>query len=596
MTSRSEPTEPLNGGDPDGQYAGVPAGEGDLQEMAGDTYCANCGTELPEGARFCPSCGAARGAALGPTVIDEPAQPPAPPPVDEPAPPPATPRVEEPVDEASPTRVDEPPRAPKPPRIDESPQSPVQPRIDRSPPSPVQSPVEVPPASRAGEPREDAPPPRSEPAPDRAAQSGDAAEFARRLKGQARRPAVAVALGGGALAALVTLAFGLVFAVAFPDEDTLIGVLGADANLVTETLRQSVSFLQISFDGLAFGDAEIDLHGRTAPLLLLLVPVGACALAAKLLTPRTHGSNLTARLISAAGIALAFAILMLIAALLSGDADPSLPGTFFAALLWGALGALAGSALALRGEGAGLPAGSRPAVPPAAQRAVQAAVSSLRALLILLVVTGVLGTAAWVTFALTNDGGDDQRARATVEVALFAADHSVHFAELGAFVGFEPAREELEEVALPAPTEDPDEITGSDGHRIFAYRDALPAYLFVPAVILLIALPLLLALYAGFAVAGRVGATGAPLTAAAWGAVVGPVWAVTMAILDVLATKSLEVEALGRSEELALFGSADGAGAFLFFLLVGGVLGALGGLLAGSTAADTGAAGGRSAG
>ena len=143
----------------------------------------------------------------------------------------------------------------------------------------------------------------------------------------------------------------------------------------------------------------------------------------------------------------------------------------------------------------------------------------------------------------------------------------------------------------PAPTSESDEVDADDGHRIFAYRDALPAYLFVPGVIVLIALPLLLALYAGFAAAGAAGAIGSPSRSAAWGALVGPVWAILMVILDVLATKSLEQEALGRSQQLNLFGSADGGSTFLLFLLIGAVLGALGGLLAGSSGSGGAATG-----
>ncbi len=103
---------------------------------------------------------------------------------------------------------------------------------------------------------------------------------------------------------------------------------------------------------------------------------------------------------------------------------------------------------------------------------------------------------------------------------------------------------------------------------------------------MLIALPLLLALYAGFIAAGAAGATRPPSRSAAWGALVGPAWAILMVILDALATKSLEQEVLGRSQVLNLFGSADGGSTFLSFLLIGAVLGALGGLLAGTAGSN----------
>jgi len=394
------------------------------------------------------------------------------------------------------------------------------------------------------------------------------------------------------------LIFGLLVALIFPDEDSLIGVLGTDANVVTETLRQAVSFLQVPFDGLSFPNASgpgVELRGRAAPLLFLAVPIGACAVAAALVSPRLRGSAPRSRLAAYGGLAFAFAVLMLIAALACGDADPSAAGTFFLALLWGGLGALVGVGVSLRREGTPFPLPrERVEVPPALRPLGRVVVATLRPLGVLLAITAVLGTLAWVAYALIDEDTEEHRARDTVEVALYGVDHAVHFAELGAFVSFEPSPEELEQPALPAPTSDADEVDPDDGHRIFAYRDAVPAYLFVPGVIVLIALPLLLALYGGFVAAGAAGAAGAsisPGVAAAWGAVVGPVWAIVMTILDTLATKSIEFEALGRSEEVAIFGSADGGGVFLFFLLIGGVLGALGGMLAGSGGSSAAAAG-----
>ncbi len=590
--------------------------------MAGDTYCANCGSELPEGARFCPGCGAARGTALGPTVIEQPDE----------APDPATSETvldETGLDQTDSSAADAPSATREPdtrpsvaapaqeldhePRERGQPTSTPPPRedaADRTPgPAPASPQSRAPGGRRGSSPQSSAPggpgqpPPQAGPASGspRPGGLGDAAELARRLGAQARRPAVAVPLAGGALAALVTAAFGLVMAVAFPDADSLLGALGTDANVVTETLRHSVSFLQVPFDSLSFpdtADAGVDLHGRTAPLLLLAVPIGACALAAALLlVPRTRGKAMPARAGSCAGMVVAFATLMLIEALFSGDAKPSLPGTFFGALLWGGVGVCAGAALALRRETpSAAPDPSRPELPPLAGLIGRAAAASLRPLGVLLLITGLLGTAAWVTHSLVSYEDEENRARATVETALFAADHAVHFAELGAFVPFEPAQEDFEEAALPAPTDESDEITGDESYRIFAYRDALPAYQFVPGVILLIALPLLLALYAGFSVAGVVGTSRSPGLSAAWGAVVGPFWALAMLILDQLATKSLKIEALGRSEQISVFGSADGAGALLYFLLVGGVLGALGGLLAASTNSEAGIGGARPSG
>ena len=98
----------------------------------------------------------------------------------------------------------------------------------------------------------------------------------------------------------------------------------------------------------------------------------------------------------------------------------------------------------------------------------------------------------------------------------------------------------------------------------------MPAYVFLPALVLLIGLLILAALYAGFAAARAVGAATPPL-GAAWGAVTGPAWAIAMSILTSLAG--------------GLFhGDADGGSVFGLFLLLGAVLGAGGGVLAVSDA------------
>ena len=98
----------------------------------------------------------------------------------------------------------------------------------------------------------------------------------------------------------------------------------------------------------------------------------------------------------------------------------------------------------------------------------------------------------------------------------------------------------------------------------------MPAYVFLPALVLLIGLLVLAALYAGFAAARAVGAATPPL-GAAWGAVTGPAWAIAMSILTSLAG--------------GLFhGDADGGSVFGLFLLLGAVLGAGGGVLAVSDA------------
>jgi hypothetical protein len=88
----------------------------------------------------------------------------------------------------------------------------------------------------------------------------------------------------------------------------------------------------------------------------------------------------------------------------------------------------------------------------------------------------------------------------------------------------------------------------------------------LPALIVLMALLGLGAIYAGFAAARATGAQTLALSAA-WGALTGPTWAIGMAILTALAG--------------GLFhGDADGGSVFGVFLLGGAALGAVGGALA----------------
>ena len=94
----------------------------------------------------------------------------------------------------------------------------------------------------------------------------------------------------------------------------------------------------------------------------------------------------------------------------------------------------------------------------------------------------------------------------------------------------------------------------------------MPAYVLLPALVLLMGLVALGALYAGFAAARTVAARSLG-TGAAWGALTGPAWAITMAFLVILAG--------------GLFhGDADDASVFGVFLFGGALLGAGGGALA----------------
>jgi hypothetical protein len=98
---------------------------------------------------------------------------------------------------------------------------------------------------------------------------------------------------------------------------------------------------------------------------------------------------------------------------------------------------------------------------------------------------------------------------------------------------------------MPIPITKVESVTSSDGYRLFDYSDALPALVFIPGMLLLIAL---------------------------WGAAVGPIWAILMVVLNGLASKTAD---------LPLFGRGSGDSVFGFVLLVGLLVGAGGGALAG---------------
>ena len=84
--------------------------------------------------------------------------------------------------------------------------------------------------------------------------------------------------------------------------------------------------------------------------------------------------------------------------------------------------------------------------------------------------------------------------------------------------------------------------------------------------VVLIGITVSAALFAGFTVA-RDRAASTPVLGAAWGALVGPVWAITLALLNGLLQDTL-------------YGHAQGESVFGIVLVLGALVGALGGFLA----------------
>ncbi|HEX5898052.1 MAG TPA: zinc ribbon domain-containing protein [Solirubrobacteraceae bacterium] len=482
-------------------------------------YCANCGERISARSRFCPACGARQEDFL---VADP--EPVGAPPEPEPTPP-----------EPEPT-----------------------------PPAPEAVPPPAPP------PPEPAPAPRAEPLRERIGRvDPQAGELSGLLMGHLAVPSVMAAGLAALAAAAIVLVAGVLIALATPDA-SILGVVGRDGGLLTEGLRQAVSTLLAPvIDSGPLSAAS----GRLAPMIFVAIPIGAVAWATRWQLGRTEGARPAARIAWAAVVGLPFGLLMLAFAVLGGDSDvtnvsPSAGSAFGLGLLWGVIGGVLGAATALPLEGA---TEGRTA-PPLVRRALTAAAATLRPLGALLIACTALGLVGW----LVQVGADVDQVRAgrstataLVEESLFAGEHGVHLAALASGARFTPDAPGA--LGLPFPVDQAGDVPGRDGGlRIFSYNDAMPAYVFLPALILLIGLLVLAALYAGFAAARAVGAATPPL-GAAWGAVTGPAWAIAMSILTSLAG--------------GLFhGDADGGSVFGLFLLLGAVLGAGGGVLAVSDA------------
>ncbi len=523
-------------------------------------YCANCGERLSVRSRFCPSCGARQEDFL---VSDrEPAEAPPQPPAAEPEPPAPEPAAAEEsrAEEAEPPAPE--PPAPEPPAPE--------------PPAPEPAAAEQ---LRAGAPRAQATG-RAEPLRERIGRvDPQAGELSGLLVGHLALPGV-VAAGLAALAAAGgVLVAGLIIALVTP-EASIIGLVGRDGGLITEAFRQAVSTLLAPvIDTGPLSSAS----GRIAPMIFVVIPIGAVALATRWQLHRTEGAGTAARIAWAAVVGLPFGLLMLAFAVLGGDSDvtnvsPSAGSAFGLGLLWGVIGGALGAATALPLEGAA--AGRR--VPAPVGRTLTAAAATLRPLGALLIACAALGLVGWIVQVGADVDavrGGRSTATALVEESLFAGEHGVHLAALG--VGARFTADANGALGLPFPVDRARAVPGRDGGlRVFSYSDAMPAYVFLPALIVLFALLILAALYAGFAAARAVGAETAPL-GAAWGTVTGPAWAIAMSILISLAG--------------GLFhGDADGGSVFGLFLLFGALLGAGGGVLAVSDARlpDTRAAAG----
>jgi hypothetical protein len=393
----------------------------------------------------------------------------------------------------------------------------------------------------------------------------------------------------------VTVVAGLLVAVA-TTASSIIG--GFDASILDEAMLQACALVGASFSA---SGGEIDFARavgisfdiQTMPMLGLVIPAGAMAFAVHRLLPRTAELPPLQRLGFAVGGALPFALLMIIPATIAEAEDdgvtfsPDVGAVFGLSLLLGIVGALIGARHVL-GQVVGQTI-------PRADVFLRPVANALRALLIAVALGSIVMTG--LVFVQTlRDAGDVVSDRSTVgaavENSLYAVEHGIHGVELGTFATFDLTNlaragalledeEDFESdgegagLFLALPVERLDKLLNIDRedaeatYRIFDYSDAMPSWAFVLWIVILIPIPVLLGLYAGFAVARAAGAHG-PAQCALWGALAGPLWAVALVLLNVLAK---------GTDLFSVFGHADGDSVFGWTLLVATVAGALGGLL-----------------
>jgi hypothetical protein len=367
----------------------------------------------------------------------------------------------------------------------------------------------------------------------------------------------------GGIALLVCLGVGLITAIASPDR-TIIGFLHGSDGTVVEVLRLTVATTLAGVEGVGEGSGF-----HLLPLAFGLAPVLGAMLGARVAAgPLTAMSIRHAVAWSAAG-AVVFALGMLILALVANgqhsgasfEIDFAIGSVLVKSLVLAGVGAALG---ALRAGRALAPDRDVPHLPAAAVELLRTLAMPLLGLAALLAVATVVGFVHNEVQALrgqedavTNVRSD---AGAAIENVLFLPDFGIDTAGLALFAEFDDSVLAVSDDAVP------DFVKGLDGEghgRIFDYSGALPVYVFLPGLLILVASALLAGLYSGFATARRAGAP-MQLLAAAWGAVTGIVWAIALVILRTLS-----------------FGASTlGVSVFAGALLVGTLAGALGGLLA----------------
>lgn len=396
-----------------------------------------------------------------------------------------------------------------------------------------------------------------------------ASELGAQLSGLLRTTGVMHSLLVAASGAAVCAGVGLVLAVVTGEQSVL--DRRGDGDLLTESLDQATGLVLPPFTFPGSGEESL----RLSPLLYALVPLAGCAAFAFAMRSRTAPLEGRQRLAWGAAVGLPFALLMLLLAVFAGTGkdtvEPGLGAVFVLSLLWGGLGGLAGTVLALRRD-VGAEWGQQALSGGAAPRATSIIGGLVRPFLVLLAIATLLGTATVVVQTFRDPGNtrelsDRSLATDLLDAVLYSGDHGVHAIELGVLAPFEKP-EEFGAQGVPIPvTDSPELLRGPDDtYNLFDFSDAVPTWAFA-GVLLLILPPVALTLYGGFALARRQ-APNDPLVGAAWGALVGPAWGIAVAVLDGLLPP-------------VPYGAAEGEGAFISLMIGGALLGGLGGFLAG---------------
>jgi hypothetical protein len=403
----------------------------------------------------------------------------------------------------------------------------------------------------------------------------DANDFVEALKGYASLPGVRLATLASLIGVGIVLAFGLLVTILLPDNSFLSYDSDDSIGLLREVLLQAAG---TSLGGFEFGGEGQSLTLHSAPLLFFLVPIGGVATGVYL--QLRNGLELPARsvLMASAGAGVPFAILMAIIALLASgevenggyDLNVSVSATFLLSLCAGAIGGAIGALVAPRD-----PDTDDPMWPESAREHAGLVAAILKPLGILLIAASLLGALVWSIQSIRDVAdarGDRGVGTAIVDSFAFSGDLGVRNVGLGTLATFKLTGL-AENVSTPLPVEtDGEKVSDLAEHgkfNLFDYKNVMHTVTFIVLLVVLIGLPILLSLYSGFLV-GRNRDGGDPRFRVAWGAAVGPVWALAIVVLNAL------------SEDVA-FGHLLGDSVFALVLLGGAVLGAAGAFIAGQS-------------